>query len=92
MDLELREKFALYARVVSIMDAFGALTAARPSRKAFTPFTAVNEMKNNITGHFDTRILINFIKILADAAAAKVAKKKQIQRTLNIDEMLKSRR
>jgi HD-GYP domain-containing protein (c-di-GMP phosphodiesterase class II) len=70
------EKISLYARVVSIMDVFGALTAARPNRKAFTPFTAVNEMKNNMTGHFDTRILINFIKILADAAAAKVAPKK----------------
>jgi len=70
------EKISLYARVVSIMDVFGALTAARPNRKALTPFTAVNEMKNNMTGHFDTRILINFIKILADAAAAKVAPKK----------------
>ncbi|MBN4079704.1 hypothetical protein JYT60_00540 [bacterium AH-315-C08] len=70
------EKISLYARVVSIMDVFGALTAARPNRKAFTPFTAVNEMKNNMKGHFDTRILINFIKILADAAAAKVAPKK----------------
>jgi HD-GYP domain-containing protein (c-di-GMP phosphodiesterase class II) len=70
------EKISLYARVVSIMDVFGALTAARPNRKAFTPFSAVNEMKNNMTGHFDTRILINFIKILADAAAAKVAPKK----------------
>jgi len=70
------EKISLYARVVSIMDVFGALTAARKTRKAFTPFSAVNEMKNNMTGHFDTRILINFIKILADAAAAKVAPKK----------------
>jgi HD-GYP domain-containing protein (c-di-GMP phosphodiesterase class II) len=70
------EKISLYARVVSIMDAFAALTAARPSRKALTPFSAVNEMKNNMAGNFDTRILINFIKILADAAAAKVAPKK----------------
>lgn len=70
------EKISLYARVVSIMDVFGALTAARPNRKALTPFTAVNEMKNNMTGHFDTRILINFIKFLTDAAAAKVALKK----------------
>lgn len=70
------EKISLFARVVSIMDCFGALTSARPNRKAFTPFAAVNEMKNNMKGHFDTRILVNFIKILADAAAAKVAPKK----------------
>jgi len=30
-------------------------------------------MKNNMEGHFDMRILINFIKTLADAAAAKVS-------------------
>lgn len=70
------EKISLFARVVTIMDVFGALTAARTNRKAFTPFAAVNEMKNNMTGHFDTRILVNFIKILADAAAAKVAPSK----------------
>jgi hypothetical protein len=29
-----------------------------------------------MTGHFDPRILVNFIKIMADAAAAKVAPKK----------------
>ena len=58
------------------MDVFGALTASRANRKALTPFAAVNEMKNNMSGHFDTRILVNFIKILADAAAAKVAPNK----------------
>ena len=51
------EKNSLYARVCFIMDVFGALT----------------EMKNNMEGHFDMRILVNFIKILADAAAAKVS-------------------
>ncbi len=70
------EKISLFARVVGIMDAFGALTSSRANRKALTPFAAVNEMKNNMAGHFDTRILVNFIKILADAAAAKVAPKK----------------
>ncbi|MZG54300.1 MAG: hypothetical protein F3744_09585 [Nitrospinae bacterium] len=70
------DQISLFARVVSIMDVFGALTSARANRKAFTPFAAVNEMKNNMTGHFDTRILTNFIKILADAAAAKVGPKK----------------
>ena len=74
------------------MDVFGALTAARKNRKAFTPFTAVNEMKNNMTGYFDTQILIIFIKFLANVAAAKVAPKKKIQPTLNIDETLKSQR
>ncbi len=72
------EKISLYAKVCSIMDVFGALTAVRQNRKALTPFAAVNEMKNNMQGHFDTRILVNFIKILADAAAAKAAPKASV--------------
>jgi putative two-component system response regulator len=67
------EKISLYARVCGIMDVFGALTSPRTNRSGMTPFAAVSEMKNNMEGHFDMRILINFIKILADAAAAKVS-------------------
>ena len=67
------DKTSLYARVCAIMDVFGALTAPRQNRPGMTPFAALTEMKNNMEGHFDMRILINFIKILADAAAAKVS-------------------
>lgn len=67
------EKISLYARVCSIMDVFGAMTAPRANRPGMSPFAAVTEMKNKMEGHFDMRILINFIKILADAAAAKVS-------------------
>jgi hypothetical protein len=38
-----------------------------------TPFSALTEMKNNMEGYFYIRILVNFIKILADTAAAKVS-------------------
>ena len=41
-----------------------------------TPFAALTEMKNNMEGQFDMRILVNFIKTLADAAAAKVSASK----------------
>jgi HD-GYP domain-containing protein (c-di-GMP phosphodiesterase class II) len=67
------DKISLYARVCSIMDVFGALTAPRSNRPGMTPFAALTEMKNNMEGHFDMRLLVNFIKILADAAAAKVS-------------------
>ena len=66
------EKISLYARVCNIMDVFGAMTAPRSNRPGMTPFAALTEMKNNMEGHFDMRILVNFIKILADAAAARV--------------------
>jgi len=67
------DKISLYARVCCIMDVFGALTSPRSNRPGMTPFAALTEMKNNMEGHFDMRILINFIKTLADAAAAKVS-------------------
>ena len=70
------DKISLYARVCCIMDVFGALTAPRSNRSGMTPFAALTEMKNNMEGHFDMRILVNFIKTLADAAAAKASASK----------------
>ncbi len=72
------DKISLYARICSIMDVFGALTAPRSNRSGMTPFSALTEMKNNMEGHFDMRLLINFIKILADAAAAKVSASRSV--------------
>ena len=70
------DKISLYARICNIMDVFGALTAPRKNRPGMTPFAALSEMKNNMEGQFDMRILVNFIKTLADAAAAKVSASK----------------
>ena len=70
------EKISLYASICNIMDVFGALTAPRKNRPGMTPFAALTEMKNNMEGQFDMRILVNFIKTLADAAAAKVSASK----------------
>ncbi len=72
------EKISLYARMCSIMDVFGALTAPRSSRSGMSPFAALTEMKNNMEGHFDMSLLVNFIKILADAAAAKVSASRSV--------------
>jgi HD-GYP domain-containing protein (c-di-GMP phosphodiesterase class II) len=70
------DKISLYARVCAIMDVFGALTSPRQNRSGMSPFAALTEMKNNMEGQFDMRILVNFIKTLADAAAAKVSASK----------------
>jgi len=70
------DRISLYARICSIMDVFGALTAPRKNRPGMAPFAALTEMKNNIEGQFDMRILVNFIKTLADAATAKVSASK----------------
>ena len=70
------DKISLYARICNIMDVFGALTAPRKNRPGMTPFADLTEMKNNMEGQFDMRILVNFIKTLADAAAAKVSASK----------------
>ena len=70
------EKNSLYARVCAIMDVFGVLTSPGENRPSMTPFFALTEMKNNMEGQFDMRILVNFIKTLADAAAAKASASK----------------
>jgi HD-GYP domain-containing protein (c-di-GMP phosphodiesterase class II) len=72
------EKISLYARICGIMDVFGALTAPRSNRSGMTPFAALTEMKNNMEGHFDMSLLVSFIKILADAAAAKVSASRSV--------------
>ena len=70
------DRIPLYARICSIMDVFGALTAPRKNRPGMTHFAALTEMKNKMEGQFDMRILVNFIKTLAYAATAKVSASK----------------
>ena len=64
------EKISLYARMAAIIDCFNAMTSERAHRKAITPFEALNKMKNEMPGHFDDRIFVNFVKILASKQVA----------------------
>ncbi|QPJ63992.1 MAG: HD domain-containing protein [Candidatus Nitrohelix vancouverensis] len=59
------EKISLYARVIAIMDVFDALTCSRSYREALPPNKALSMMKSEMPGHFDERLVLNFIKIIA---------------------------
>ena len=53
------------AQVCAISDVFNALVCKRYYREPRTAFEALIEMKNNMPGHFDPKVLISFIKAFA---------------------------
>ncbi|MDA0691510.1 MAG: hypothetical protein O3A78_03680 [Nitrospinae bacterium] len=53
------------AQVCAISDVFNALVCKRFYHEPRTAFEALIEMKNNMPGHFDPQILVNFIKAFA---------------------------
>lgn len=58
------EEIPLGARIVSVIDAFDAMTSDRPYRKAPSVNIAVNELKKGIGKQFDPRIVKIFLDIL----------------------------
>jgi HD-GYP domain-containing protein (c-di-GMP phosphodiesterase class II) len=58
-------KISFPAQVCAISDIFNALVCRRYHHEPRTAFEALIEMKNNMPGHFDPQILINFIKVFA---------------------------
>ena len=59
------EEIPLGARIVSIIDAFDAMTSDRPYRKAPSVKTAVNELKKGMGKQFDPKIVKIFLDILS---------------------------
>jgi len=58
------EEIPIHARIISIVDAFDALTTGRPYRKALTETTALSEMEKGSGSHFDPDLLKIFEKAL----------------------------
>jgi putative two-component system response regulator len=56
------EGICISARIVSIADAYDAMTSTRPYRKALTIEIAVNELKNARGSQFDPAIVDHFIE------------------------------
>jgi HD-GYP domain-containing protein (c-di-GMP phosphodiesterase class II) len=52
------------SRIITVVDAFDAMTNNRPYRKAMTIKEAVSELKKNINHQFDEEIVNCFTKIL----------------------------
>lgn len=57
----------LLSRIIAVVDAYDAMTADRPYRKAMTKEAAVNEIRNNAGTQFDPEIADIFIDIISTA-------------------------
>ncbi|GJL78732.1 MAG: hypothetical protein NPINA01_17210 [Nitrospinaceae bacterium] len=55
-------KISFPAKVCTISDVFNAQVCKRNYREPRTAFEALMEMKNNMPGHFDPKVMSNFIK------------------------------
>ncbi|MFZ5633888.1 MAG: HD-GYP domain-containing protein [Bacillota bacterium] len=53
------------ARIISVADAFDAMTSDRPYRKAMTEKEAIEELKRNAGTQFDPAVVEAFLKVLA---------------------------
>ncbi len=58
------ENIPLYSRIISVVDAYEAMTSDRPYRKAMTEDEAMDELKKHQGTQFDPTVVDVFIKIL----------------------------
>ncbi len=56
------EDIPIEARIISVVDAYHAMTSDRPYRKALPEEVALNELKSNKGTQFDPNIVDAFIK------------------------------
>ena len=56
-----KEKIPLFSRIISVIDAYDAMTNDRPYRKAFTIKTAMDEFKKCRGSQFDPELLDIFV-------------------------------
>ncbi len=60
------EEIPLLARIIAIVDAFDAMTNARPYRKALTEEEALEEVKRNAGSQFDPHLVEIFLKLMGE--------------------------
>jgi len=58
------EKIPLLSRIIAVADAYDAMTADRPYRRAMTKEAAIEEIRNNAGTQFDPKIAELFISII----------------------------
>ncbi|TEB12391.1 HD-GYP domain-containing protein [Pelotomaculum propionicicum] len=57
-----REDIPIFSRIISVSDAYEAMTSGRPFRRGFSHREAVNRLKEGRGTQFDPRIVAQFIK------------------------------
>ena len=58
------EEIHLFGRIARIIDVYDAMTTKRTYAEAMRPFAVLSEMKNNMPGCFDEKLLKEFIYFL----------------------------
>lgn len=61
------EAIPVYARVLSLCDAYDALTSERPYAKALTPYKALTIMQEDMKGAFDPALFKRLVFVLGNA-------------------------
>ncbi|MGF7185396.1 HD-GYP domain-containing protein (c-di-GMP phosphodiesterase class II) [Desulfitispora alkaliphila] len=60
------DKITIYAKIISVVDVYDALTSERVYKKRITPFETFKEMEKIGLGHFDTKIFVLFLQNIAN--------------------------
>lgn len=66
------ERIPLLARILSLVDAFDAMTSERPYRKGLSIDEAVIEIRRNYTTQFDPYLAGSFLEILGERPETKI--------------------
>lgn len=66
------DQIPLEARIVSVVDAFDAMTTNRAYRPSRTPPDAVAELQRCAGGHFDERVVEAFLRAFGDGVALPI--------------------
>ncbi|MDR1434167.1 MAG: HD domain-containing protein [Endomicrobium sp.] len=66
------EEISLGARIISVIDAYDAMTSDRPYRKALGDEYAISELKKGMGTQFDPKVAKTFIDILKSKATVNV--------------------
>jgi len=67
------EEIPIGARVVAVVDAYDAITSARPYQKAQARKDALDELKRSAGSHFDPNVVRTFIEVIGDEKADDLA-------------------
>jgi diguanylate cyclase (GGDEF)-like protein len=60
------ENIPLISRIISIVDAYDAMTNDRPYRKALSKEEAIKELKEYAGSQFDPNLVSNFVKVIEE--------------------------
>jgi HD-GYP domain-containing protein (c-di-GMP phosphodiesterase class II) len=66
-----REQIPLAARIISVCDAYDAITTERPYRRARTHAQALDELRKGAGSQFDSAVVEAFVRTFVDAPPAK---------------------